>query len=754
MDDHDHDFEGHVREPQGHIRTGRASKGSGPDHDFEGYVRESLDHIRTGRGGVSSIKIGSASELQDDTGELDSEEEDEDEDDDENEQTDDYHDIMSAKDRPNTPPLICPHRRVRYVDDTEAHYTSPDYPDVMEKHSVAGKLQPGSKLDLEGESQGTIEHATQRGLKLHDKTVVKITSASDDALSVTASVELDICPKPYLGGYRNKLTGVIYHNAASQTIIPEALNQASQCSDQTQTTEICCQFQQTGIFTSTQMTGIGIYMLNLLDRKVQPREYITAEMLEQIILRKVLIVQKYCRRWLAQRRMAEVREQMRIRAEYDEQEKARKAKNLSDLNDPGLVSLMNPKTQADFEKLFAALEKWRLDELSQIKGILDGAKRQAASTRLLEQQQQILFCIGQKKQCAVELNATEYFKKFLDKTAADTPHVNKSGTVTNIETASGRRAKELRQMHDIINLKYITAEERLDVLLSLKNTVAEYPCPVSSDILELIDREADLTLRGFTEKRLDGLRQRINSLFLQFCKIVKVNPAAGPHNKVPQDPKRDLRSNVHHCMVCNRYLPIAGYKLALNQHILHHCNKCNRLKNEAGERRDDSRYHAMLEELRRAEIAYEDESKAAFLVQDSDMRYFVINIWDSCSVISKDKDLTNLVFIRWDRCEPWSPNNCVLLTREEAEYHLALPNPNTSYGKQMIKGIIRRQAQGTKYFSGLAAMIKHFPEQPPVVAKPLFPFTIMYAREAVPCTDEEIKEEVPCRENEIVARVV
>jgi len=53
-------------------------------------------------------------------------------------------------------------------------------------------------------------------------------------------------------------------------------------------------------------------------------------------------------------------------------------------------------------------------------------------------------------------------------------------------------------------MKYLTQDERLDVLLTLKHTVKEHDCKLTQEIIELIDREADLLMRGVKESNLEG----------------------------------------------------------------------------------------------------------------------------------------------------------------------------------------------------------------------------------------------------------
>ena len=70
-------------------------------------------------------------------------------------------------------------------------------------------------------------------------------------------------------------------------------------------------------------------------------------------------------------------------------------------------------------------------------------------------------------------------------------------------------------------------DERLDVLLHVKWTVLEFDSPVSTDIADLTDREADLLNRGRPVKSMERLRKRLNNLFLEFIQNPKYNPRAG-----------------------------------------------------------------------------------------------------------------------------------------------------------------------------------------------------------------------------------
>ena len=93
-----------------------------------------------------------------------------------------------------------------------------------------------------------------------------------------------------------------------------------------------------------------------------------------------------------------------------------------------------------------------------------------------------------------------------------------------------------------LRLPLLTIDERLDVLLHVKWTVKEFDCNLTRDVVELIDREADMLNRGRSEASLQGLRKRLANLFLQFIETPEFNPEAARFQKVPAE--LTLRANV------------------------------------------------------------------------------------------------------------------------------------------------------------------------------------------------------------------
>lgn len=91
------------------------------------------------------------------------------------------------------------------------------------------------------------------------------------------------------------------------------------------------------------------------------------------------------------------------------------------------------------------------------------------------------------------------------------------------------------------------------------------------------------------------------------------------------------------------------------------------------------------------------KSETSLAFQEADLRYLVENIWNGQSALSALEDLHELVLVRWNKYEHWSPWNCVLLSKEEAAAHSKLENVNEVGRKaSTIISLILKQAYGSQ----------------------------------------------------------
>eukprot|EP01017_Pseudomicrothorax_dubius_P038867 TRINITY_DN588_c0_g2_i2.p1 TRINITY_DN588_c0_g2~~TRINITY_DN588_c0_g2_i2.p1 ORF type:complete len:157 (-),score=57.34 TRINITY_DN588_c0_g2_i2:23-493(-) len=142
--------------------------------------------------------------------------------------------------------------------------------------------------------------------------------------------------------------------------------------------------------------------------------------------------------------------------------------------------------------------------------------------------------IDRLKLQAGKLNKDDKIQKFLKAMADAKLWLRSDGRYTEVHTPFTTRAKELMDIYNGLAAKSTTLDERLDILLNTKWTVKEFDSPLSREIVELIDREADMLNRGRPEASLDGLRKRLCNLFLRFIETPDYNPEAARFQKIPK----------------------------------------------------------------------------------------------------------------------------------------------------------------------------------------------------------------------------
>uniref|UniRef100_A0A8C0GGL6 IQ motif and ubiquitin domain containing n=1 Tax=Chelonoidis abingdonii TaxID=106734 RepID=A0A8C0GGL6_CHEAB len=539
----------------------------------------------------------------------------------------------------------------------------------------------------------------QQDYNMPDVITVRVQTDIDTFQDVAVEIERPTYRKPFLGGFKHRVTGVEFHNAGSQTEPKKRCDKGIQvfCRE-TQTVVEKNKHQQTRNTTSTQMTKIGLYVSNMTDKLIKPRTYLTAEEYHKQRLDAVIVLQTYFRRWHAINVVQKLREEKRLRLEWEAQEELRKKREKEERLRREYERRLNPKTKEDFELLYHALELWRQEEIERINSTFAGAERKAALCALLEQETQLIASIGRHKLNTDEENQQKAILFFLDKCAEPKRWKAYDGKITEMDTQFTLRSRELLEIYRSISMKDLPKDERLDVLLTLKHTVKEHECKLTHEIVELIDREADLMMRGVKECNLEGLRKRICTLFLQYIKTPIFNPEVARVLKVPPDPLK-LYKNIYFCRGCKSYLPSTEFSVPANSRTVGRCRRCCKLDNEARRREAFLKYKLMLKNLRKSEADYQDDAKIAHVVQQKDLQYMVENIWGCQSALSAWDDLHDLVMVRWDKHCEWSPWNTVLLSKDEAKAHLKLHNLQEAYEMVFIHRIKHKHILAKNYFS-------------------------------------------------------
>ena len=550
---------------------------------------------------------------------------------------------------------------------------------------------------------------------------LKVSVTKDDGTTEQLSVKIkqELTNKPFVGGWRHKESGKEYHNCSVQTATKRFVSEDTpkNCRE-TQTVKSKNVRSQTTSDTSTQMTKTGCWVSDKEDRVIIPGKYVTADEKFGYMLKQVIVLQSYFRRWKAQKYVNSIRQDHIRRIEWEKKEEERKRKEKEKRLKEEYQRRMQPLSKEDFDLVYHALELWRREEIESINATKSGPERKAALAGLMDEETQLIASIQRHKLVAKQELGKRGKKGFLNKCAAPKEWIGFDGMPTKMDTPYTMRAKDLKMTYESLDKRYLTREERLDILLQLKLTVKEHDCKLTKDIVELIDREADLLMRGTKEGNLEGLRQRISSLFLQYIKTPLFNPEAANLLKVPEDPS-SLRKDIYYCRGCGNYLPSTDFELTSNARSIGRCRKCKTLDSDGRLREDFSRYRSLLQSIRSTEESFSDNSRVIFLLTEADLRYLAENIWGAQSVLSQWEDTYDLTLVRWNRKHEWSPWNCVLLTNEEARAHSKLVKPEEAYGPVFTQKIKYRHILGKQYFSSMPKLSDYMSKNLKSVNMPL-----------------------------------
>ena len=337
---------------------------------------------------------------------------------------------------------------------------------------------------------------------------------------------------PYLGGYRNKKTKVEYFHAQVQTDSKtREWKKDFKFTRETQTQIERTRTIQTKREASTQMRRPDLLLDESRDIEVDAGAYMTSEEFQRLKEAKTLVLQRYARGWRARKLAAKMRAERDAEwaAAYEADEKARAKAERRRRRE--IERRMRPRTFEDFEILYNELEAWRLMETSKINDAnLPPDVKQATLKQLLHKETKLLQTIDRLKIAANHENRDVRIAKTLADMASAKVWECDDGSVVEVHTPFTTRAKELMQLYNGLRLPLLTTDERLDVLLHVKWTVKEFDCNLTREIVELIDREADLLNRGRDPKSMEGLRRRVANLFLHFIETPEFNPEAAKYS--------------------------------------------------------------------------------------------------------------------------------------------------------------------------------------------------------------------------------
>jgi len=378
--------------------------------------------------------------------------------------------------------------------------------------------------------------------RMPDEIEVKVKLAEGDYY-FPVMIQKNTVPKPYLGGYRNKVTGAIYHHSTSQTPTEakKALRDVSKlrCRE-TQTYELRTLSVQPYRESGTQMVREDLLLDNAEDYSIEPKPYFTAEQLLNKKRYNSVWIQRCWRGYKARCEAFRLRASNAAYAEKQLADAAQAIVNIKAKQDADMHRRLHPSSNEDFAILYNELDTWRKGEIIKIKANFPaGDARNEAMHALLMDETKALQNIQKLKTVARKSSHLKNTTSMLAHMAKPYQWQLSSGDTALVQTPATQRAKELLDLYNALHTTgkntSITStngsgasaiDERLDCLLHVKWTVLEFDSALTKDIADLTDREADLLNRGRPVKSMEKLRGRLSNLFLEFLEDPMYNPRA------------------------------------------------------------------------------------------------------------------------------------------------------------------------------------------------------------------------------------
>lgn len=344
--------------------------------------------------------------------------------------------------------------------------------------------------------------------------------------------------KPTLGGLVNKSSGVYFYHAYAQTDQYEN-PQVIHCERDAQTYFYKSRSTKTNREFGTQMERVGLYIDLRQDKVIIPKTYFCADDWEREREKTIMFLQKNVRGFLS-RKLARIyrKEVLEEKILMDKKEEEQRLKE-EIKNKKEIERRTHPKSKEDFYLLRKELDIWVQQETKKIKNSnMKEEDKTLALQELLHKEISLLETIERLKISAKKENNSEKIEQFLAKMSSDKLYKRYDGKTIKVSTVYTRTAEKLEEQFKKLNSSD-SVDVRLLNLNSFKELMENYKrmnsCTLIDDIIALIEREADMLNRGRPDSSLEGLRQRLNSLYLNFIEIPIFNFEAADYQKIPRN---------------------------------------------------------------------------------------------------------------------------------------------------------------------------------------------------------------------------
>lgn len=234
-----------------------------------------------------------------------------------------------------------------------------------------------------------------------------------------------------------------------------------------------------------------------------------------------------------------------------------------------------------------------------------------------------------------------------------------------MDTLSTQRARRLTELYNLLREPMTNLDDRLRLLNDISEALSKENTRRILELEDLFERERQLLKCKVKNDMLKVLHQRQLTVFM--CVIQE------------DDQKRTKKSITKVCEKCKSVLPMKKFVMHSKHKTYDLCQTCAGLQSS---KTDLSVYRAILRVIQRDERKRGALSSIAFIIQETDIKNIIENIWHGMSILSQCTD--NLRLCRWNINEEWSPWNCICLTETEAKIHVKCLDLEAVYGEKVI----------------------------------------------------------------------
>ncbi|XP_034116733.1 IQ and ubiquitin-like domain-containing protein [Drosophila albomicans] len=516
--------------------------------------------------------------------------------------------------------------------------------------------------------------------------------------NVVVEIENAAIVKPFLCGYKDKHSRKEYLDAFTQTgpYLDKGKYRLYRSRD-TQTWEQKEKTLNTAHEQSVQcvLDGINVrYMSTANDYIIVPGKYQTYAQKERAErkLEKILLIQRNWRRWILWKyihmRAKEFRSLVKNREEEEQQYEQCVEKRVERTEQIKQF----PRTNDDFDMLFAEISRWKRAELKRITAHFEGPARISEVNILLDREIQLLN--GVERQRRLVSMAMEDFRKdqLLKELGKPIEWIGYKDCKIHLDLLRTQRVRFLTEVYKDLR-QTVEKDKRLELLSRVMELLLDEACfPNFPELFDLFDREKNLLIYA-KSCDVEILRKRQNILFFELIKFQK------------RAQQKNVPSRM--CIVCKKVKPYAQFAIRTRQSHVDTCKHCYYLKLVATE---NTVYQSILRCIQRDERKRKCTTSFAFVMQQDDVRHMLDKIWHGHSALSKSETLSELRLPRWNKSDDWSPWNCVCLTERETRDHYKIDNMEKVYDPKFILYVGNCHMLARNLFHTLAAVATEFQE--------------------------------------------